>query len=395
MSDAQLRRLAAPVVLLTAAALLATAGLYAALFAPAAAQDTPDSLPGEVIAVLDNASPGDAERVERFVELAAERGFAARFRHSLAGLGLEMVTLTLPGSVTGPQAIEILETAAPYSTVGVNHVYELAETRAPRLFAKQAIGWPDGSCRVKVNIGVIDTPVRAGALDLPQDGLVSASFLRADERPSDRDHGAAIAGILSGPAGLLTDATLFVAAAVIEDEKGRPRSRVDHLARSINWMAENEVKVVNLSLAGPKNKIFARVVDSAARRGMILVAAAGNAGPGSPPLYPAAFEQVVAVTAVDAARRVYRKAVQGAHIDLAAPGVDVWLAAADRPRYGSGTSLAVPYVAARLAVAAADGALRDVAAARRLLRAEAEDLGDRGRDPVFGDGLLRGPAACR
>ena len=373
---------------------LATGGMALSGMGRAAAQGAPPALPGEVIAILDQNSAEDARRIESFIALAAARDFPLRFRHPLSGLGLEMLTLALPDAMSGGEAIEILEAAAPYSVVGVNHIYELADAPAPRLFARKAIRWPESACPVNVNIGVIDTPVSADDLGGSRAGLVSASFLRADERPSGRDHGAAVAGILSGPAGLLSEATLFVAVAVIEDAAGRALARVDHLARSINWMAENEVKVVNLSLSGPRNKIFAKVAEAAARRGMILVAAVGNAGPDSPPLYPAAFEGVIAVTAVDAARRVFPEAVRGPHVDLAAPGVDIWLHGAAERRYASGTSFAAPYVSARLAVAAAFKEVTDVASARRLLSREAEDLGTTGRDPVFGDGLLRGPAEC-
>ena len=369
---------------LIAAALL----LAAVLSAPRPVLAQAAAAPGEVIAIL-NSLP----EAESFVQVAGTRGYTLKFWHDLTGLGLQMVTLGLPGGTTPDAAIVELESAAPYSVVGQNHVYRLAQSRKPRQFARAAIGWPDRACTTAANIGVIDTPVAPARLGLRQSDLVTASFLREDERPSELDHGASVAAILAGPAGLLTDATLFVAVAVMQDLYGDSLARVDHLARSLNWMAENGVRVVNLSLAGPRNKIFAEVVASAAARGMILVAAVGNAGPDSPALYPAAFEDVIAVTAVDAARDVFDKAVRGPHVDVAAPGVDIWLAGVDRERYASGTSLAAPYVAARLAVAASGG-VTDVNSARALLAREAEDLGPVGRDPIFGDGLLRAPAAC-
>lgn len=372
--------------------------LAQSVFAPDETSAAPRAAPGEVVAVLENDGVGDDQRLIEFIRLAQDRGFTVRFRYDLAGLGLELITLNLAPKVTALQAIDILEAAAPYSIVGVNHVYHLAESRgappAPRLFARKAIGWPAGLCAVNAKIGVIDTAVRARDVGSTGSDLVTESFLRAGERPSREDHGASIARILAGPGGLLSEASLFVAAAMTEDDSGRPLARVDHLARSINWMAENEVTIVNLSLAGPRNKIFSKVVQSAAARGLILVAAVCNAGPSSPPLFPAAFKDVIAVTAVDAARRVFPKAVRGGHVDLAAPGVDIWLRGAAEQRYASGTSLAAPYVAARLAVAAAKGRVTDVQSARRLLADEAQDLGPAGRDPVFGEGLLRGPAAC-
>ena len=357
------------------------------------AQAQPAAAYGEVIAILE--SEGEADE---FITLAARRGYGLMFQHELSGLDLQMVTLALPQGVGASDAIVELESAAPYSVVGRNHVYRLGQSQAnapkPRQFAKDAIGWPERACGTTANIGVIDTPVTPASLGLTGDDFVTASFLRDDETPSRLDHGESVAAILAGPEGLLTDATLFVAVAVMEDVDGQALARVDHLARSLNWMAENQVKVVNLSLAGPRNKIFAKVVSAAAQRGMIMVAAVGNAGPDSPALFPAAFDEVIAVTAVDAARRVFQKAVRGPHVDVAAPGVDIWLTGVDRERYASGTSLASPYVAARLAVAAATQNMDGVAAARALLASEAEDLGPVGRDPVFGAGLLRAPERC-
>ncbi|MBX2853533.1 MAG: S8 family serine peptidase [Rhodobacteraceae bacterium] len=354
---------------------------------PARAQQGAPS--NEVVAILNTASEAAS-----FVQLSQTRGYRLMFQHDLTGLELQMVTLGLPEGVGPDTAISELENAAPYSVVGRNHNYRLAEAPKPRLFARDTIGWPERSCKAAANIGVIDTPVAPTRLGLDGDDVVTASFLREDETPSGLDHGESVAAILAGPAGLLNDATLFVAVAVMEDVYGEALARVDHLARSLNWMAENGVKVVNLSLAGPRNKIFAKVVFAAARKGMIMVAAVGNAGPDSPALYPAAFEEVIAVTAVDAAREVFAQAVRGPHVDVSAPGVDIWLSGVDRERYASGTSLATPYVAARLAVAAASQDMADVRDARALLAREAEDLGPAGRDPVFGAGLLRAPAHC-
>lgn len=367
----------------------AICALLLCVAAPAAAQSDAEAAPGELIAIIDASSP-----VAEFIDLAETRGYDLLFRETLGGLALEMLTLSLPKGVAPDAAIEELETAAPYSVVGVNHVYELAESGQPRLFAHQMILWPEEGCGARVNIGVIDTLVSAERIGLADEDLVSASFLRAHEEPSRRDHGASIARILIGPSGLLPEGTVFAATAVIDDGSGRSVARVDHLARSINWMAENGVRVVNLSLAGPHNKIFHKVVESAAAQGIILVAAVGNAGPDSPPLYPAAFEEVLAVTAVDAALEIYPGAVHGPHVDVAAPGVDIWLFGADEPRYGSGTSLAAPYVAARLALAAEAGEAPDAAAARALLAREAQDIGAGGPDPIFGIGLLRGPTVC-
>jgi subtilisin family serine protease len=151
--------------------------------------------------------------------------------------------------------------------------------------------------------------------------------------------------------------------------------------------------VINMSVAGPPNKVLLKVIGQAARRGMVLLAAAGNNGPKAPPAYPAAAESVLAVTAVDRHRQIYRKANRGAYIDFAAPGVSLWTAVPGGGRFQSGTSFAVPFVAALAALALADGDTGPARLGRRLAEG-VRDLGTPGRDEVFGRGLVRAAAVC-
>ena len=154
-------------------------------------------------------------------------------------------------------------------------------------------------------------------------------------------------------------------------------------------MAREHVGVINMSLVGPPNVTLERILKIITARGHIVVAAVGNDGPSSPPLYPAAYAEVVAVTAVDSRQRILAEAVRGAHIAFAAPGSEM-AAADDSGRFSvvRGTSFAAPIVAALLAreLPAPD---RDAAArAVTALAMSATDLGASGRDPVYGYGLV-------
>ena len=154
-------------------------------------------------------------------------------------------------------------------------------------------------------------------------------------------------------------------------------------------MATQDVDVVTSSFAGPPNEVLGPVIDVLAARGVLVVAAVGNDGPAARPLYPAACEPVVAVTAVDRKAQVYRWANQGPQVDLAAWGVGA-VVARDRGGYEeeSGTSFAAPVVAAAIAKLQADGHSTSSAALQRLIQS-AEDLGAKGRDDVYGFGLVR------
>ena len=90
------------------------------------------------------------------------------------------------------------------------------------------------------------------------------------------------------------------------------------LVKAVDYAIGAKADVINLSLAGPEDKLLRRMLEAARKKGMAVVAAVGNAGPASPPLYPAAWPGVLAVTAVDDRRSLYSQAVRGAHVSLAA-----------------------------------------------------------------------------
>ena len=126
---------------------------------------------------------------------------------------------------------------------------------------------------------------------------------------------------------------------------------------------------------------------------MVIVAAAGNTGRHGPPRYPAAFRQTIAVTAVDADLRPYQQSPEARYLDIAAPGVDVFVPQGEG-RYISGTSVAAPFVTAVIAADPSASRLGSAEALRAWLRSGARDLGAPGEDNVFGAGLVQAGTAC-
>lgn len=114
-------------------------------------------------------------------------------------------------------------------------------------------------------------------------------------------------------------------------------------------------------------------------KGIVLIAAAGNMGPQSPPLYPAADEYVIAVTATDRNDKLLPQANQGPHIALAAPGVDV-VEPAPKAAYQSttGTSVAAAHVTGVAALVIERKPEIDAATLEDLLFSTAKDLVRRG-----------------
>jgi subtilisin family serine protease len=198
----------------------------------------------------------------------------------------------------------------------------------------------------------------------------------------------------SGWGGLLPGARLTAANIFQFGANREITASASGLLEAIDWMAERQVDVVNMSIAGSNNKIVRQVVEKAGKRGLVLVAAAGNWGTAARPAYPAAYDDVIAVTAVDADRRIYEFANTGHYIDFAAPGVRIWTAIPGGGQYQSGTSFASPYVSVLTGLAVSRGHPRDPEAVRQTLRRRVVDLGTPGRDDVFGWGLVDMQPRC-
>ena len=188
--------------------------------------------------------------------------------------------------------------------------------------------------------------------------------------------------------GVIRGARLRVASVFFQDDAGESTATTASLVRALDWLAGTGVSVINMSLAGPPNRVLEAAVDAIAREGIVVTAAVGNDGPTVAPRYPAAYATVVGITAVDAENRVYPYANRGRGVTFAAPGVRIDVASADGG-YGkeSGTSLAAAYAAGTFARAMdAPGATREGVLAE--LGAAAVDLGEPGVDETFGHGLL-------
>jgi subtilisin family serine protease len=165
------------------------------------------------------------------------------------------------------------------------------------------------------------------------------------------------------------------------------------LLRALTWLEAQGVKLINMSFAGPEDELVKDQIAEISAKGIVLVAAAGNGGPVAAPAYPAAYPQVIAVTAVTKELRNYRYANRGEHIDVAAPGTGIWAAVpGGREGSHSGTSFAAPHVTGIIAVMPQENLTGNKD--ELLDSMPVIDLGTPGRDPVYGRGLLVAPSFC-
>lgn len=245
-----------------------------------------------------------------------------------------------------------------------------------------------------LEIGMIDTDINTAHEALQNSDIVRKSFVEGSKKVPKR-HGTQIAGILVGNSasyrGLLPESKLL-GASVFFHQKGKGNiATTESLLMALNWLAEQKVKVINMSLSGPANRLLEFAVNELCRQNIAIVAAVGNAGPLSKPLYPAGYQCTVAVTAVDDNKRIYKNAVMGKHVDLAAFGVDLKTPGLKQSyRNASGTSMATAFVSAYIATLGKPPEPEQTPLERWLdnLYRTCQDLGAKGRDPVFGHGLL-------
>ncbi len=355
----------------------------------------PVAAEGEI--VVRGLGPGDLDRLvgEGFVVLS-ERVTTA---------GARLLRLRVPPGVDADGAIRRVGELDPAASADRNHFYRPQQDgacTAPVCRNWSEIGWQvaaDRSCAGRITVGVVDTGVNAGHDVFAGRRLEVLTTRDGADAASELKHGTAVVALLLGAPesrvpGLIPDAR--VVAADPFTRAGRDeRTDAFGLVSALDAVAEAGADVVNLSLAGPDNGVLAGRVAEMIADGTVVVAAVGNGGPRAKPLFPAGYDGVIGVTAVDGRGRVYRRALRGDQVDLAAPGVEVPTAASIRGvRPQTGTSFAAPFVtaAAALLVATRPGIAPDRVEA--ALGAAARDLGDPGRDPVFGYGLLQAAGEC-
>ena len=325
-------------------------------------------------------------------------GFATIATRNSSILGNRQVTrLATPPGISPGEAAALVRQTFPDTIADLSHLYRPAAQPTSVRYAQQLIGVDRARCVVGTRIGLVDTGVGEHEA-LRRARLTRRAFvdLRTGGNPA---HGTAVASLLVGDLpGVepLVPGSRIYSANVFAGVQGVLAGDVTAIIEALDWMAANRVQVVNLSLIGPPNELLEAAALGAAQKGMILVAAGGNDGPSAPPAYPAAYPTVIAVSAVDERGRPYSNNNRGRYVEIAAPGVDIWAASAEGgAAFWTGTSFAVPFVTAALAREAAAGTVSDINDARSYLRASARDLGARGRDPVYGYGLLQARNCAR
>jgi hypothetical protein len=328
------------------------------------------------------------------LEALAEAGYVFDRVTRLEGLGLQLAEVSAPASFDISEVREgVLDVVgSDLAQVDINHLYT-AGAPVPSSQAgyapQEVLDFPEDTLGLSMRIGMIDTAVDATHPAFSQSSIQSKHFGR-DASNSPSFHGTAIASMLSADSpdyqGIAPASHLYAASVFERDSNNGEVASTASLVKALDWLTREQVEVINMSLAGPPNRLLQAVLKRVSEKGIPVLAAAGNAGPASAPLYPAAYDSVVAITAVEADGRVFRLANRGEYLDLAAPGVNIRHAQAGGGYVvSSGTSFAVPFASVAVARLRSQADAGDVLT--QLYRS-AHDLGPPGKDDIYGYGLL-------
>ena len=349
------------------------------------------AVPNELVAEIDGALTD--RQVE---ELARRHGLtrleARNFPLLGATIGLFRITDRRPADVVrrelaGDGSVRsvqfnlryVLQDQKVTPTEGDPAQYALAQLRLPQAHAL-ARG-------MNVTIAVIDSGIDANHPELAN--AIADSFDALGSKEGPHVHGTGIAGAIAAHARLMGSASevRILAIRAFGASAGGAQSTSYVILKGLDYAALHGAQIVNMSFAGPRDSLIERAVAATAARGIVLIAAAGNAGPKSPPLYPAANPNVIAVSGTDAQEKLFSASNRGNHIALAAPGADIFLPAPDgKYQMTSGTSFSAALVSGIAALLLERNPALKPNDVRTILTGTARDLGVPGRDDLFGAG---------
>ena len=332
-------------------------------------------------------------------EQLAQEGYLFDRVSELSGLGFLLAEVAAPASfdlsATRAGIYEVI--GGQQADVDLNHLYTAGvpdpqndEQPLVGLAPRELLPPPTDLSGLSLRIGIIDSSIDQRHNAFSNSSITTQRFVDNDSPPNA--HGTAIASIIASndpqALGLAPSAQIYAAEVFDHNEQQGEFASTVSLIKALSWLMTQDVSVINISLAGPSNRLLETALTRVREKGVLAIAAAGNGGPMAQPMYPAAYPEVVAVTATDDRGRAFRLANRGEYVDIAAPGVNIRHAQAGGGfAASSGTSYAVPFVtvaAARLLQSTAEPAQMLDA-----LYASARDIGAPGRDQIYGYGQLQ------
>jgi subtilisin family serine protease len=206
----------------------------------------------------------------------------------------------------------------------------------------------------KTVIAIIDTGVDPRHPELSGRLVPGWDFQNGDSNPrDDNGHGTAVANVAAaggndgiGMAGICWKCKVMPVKVLNANGSGTH----SNIAAGIVWAVKNGADIINMSIAGPRaSTVMANAVAFARRKGVVVIAAAGNEGSRSL-YYPAAYPGVISVAASNGSDVLYSWSNRGSWVKLAAPGCAFTGKPGPAWSWWCGTSFATPAVAGTAAL---------------------------------------------
>lgn len=255
----------------------------------------------------------------------------------------------------------------------------------------------------QVKVAVIDTGIDRNHPELKGSILSSTNIINPMNPTTADIHGTHVAGIIAakknnGIGGFGMDPNAKILSYDVFD--GDMWTFDYTIANAILEAVDQGANVINMSLGGSTpSSVLQEAVDKAINSGVVVVAAAGNDGMDMPS-YPASYEGVISVGSVNSDKKLSEFSTYGASTDVVAPGENVYAPYYDVKKGStferlSGTSMASPAVAGAAALLLTQHPKLTPAEVEYILEKTASDLGEKGFDKKYGNGLINPLAAMK
>ncbi len=308
-------------------------------------------------------------------------------------------SLRADAAVAYADAVQLAELEKDINDPKAGQQYSLKVTSVDK-------GWDAQMGTKDVVVAIIDSGVDTTHPDLKAKLVPSWNTLDKNDNPKDdHGHGTHCAGIATaiadngeGIAGVAPGVGLM--SVKVLDAKGRGSDAT--IAEGVVWAADHGAKVMSMSLGLYKrSKVLEDALQYALDKDVVLVASAGNNNAEndhqSAPHLPSTHPGVIEVAATDAKDQKARFSNFGKTVSVAAPGVDIL---STLPTYNvgrdlnyglmSGTSMASPFVAGLAGLVRSQFPNLKQAEVKAHIEKMADDLGNKGFDPYFGNGRVNG-----
>ena len=294
-----------------------------------------------------------------------------------------------------------LENSNPDVKVYSDCTFKVPQIKSSKKQTKQLIPWgikeikADAAWKMStgkhVKVAVLDSGIDYKHPDLRKNIKEGFNAIDHTKVPiDDYGHGTHVSGILGavnnnkGIVGVSPDVNIYPVKVLDETGTGT----ISDVADGIEWCIKNKIQIINMSFGISEDMpLLHDSIIKAQNAGIIIVAASGNQG-GEQVDYPAAYNEVISVSAIDEKDSIADFCPKG-KVDFCAPGVDVYSTYPNSSyEYLSGTSMSTPFITGTIALILENHPKYTTKDVINKLTSTSNDLGAPGKDNIYGAGLV-------